>query len=124
VQGEYVWLPLDHLAEATAWELKPEGVCQGETCVPLSASQKAAILRNDQASNWFNFTAFARVIDEPVAVDQEKHIWQFGPPGWEWKSWGTGKTAPDFTAPDLAGHQHSIRELPGKKVLLLFWASW
>jgi hypothetical protein len=124
VQGEDVWLPLENLAAATAWELKPEGVCQGETCVPLSASQTAAILADDQTSIWFNFTAFARLIEEPVAVDQDERIWQFGPPGWEWKSWSAGKAAPDFTAPDLARHQHSLRELRGKKVLLLFWASW
>jgi AhpC/TSA family len=123
VRGDDVWLPLDNLESATGWELKPEGVCRGETCVPLSSSQKRALLGDEKTPSWFNFSEFARLIEEPVAIDQEERVWYFGPPGWEWKS-RSADAAPDFTAPDLAGHQHSLRELRGKKVLLLFWASW
>jgi peroxiredoxin len=32
--------------------------------------------------------------------------------------------APDFELPDLAGRLHTLSELRGKKVFLLFWASW
>jgi hypothetical protein len=122
--GEDLWLPLDDLLSATSWELKPEGVCRGETCVPLSSSQRAAMLREEQASTWFNFSEFARLIESPVAVDHEARTWYFGPPGWEWKSWSEGRAAPDFTAPDLTGQLHSLHELLGRKVFLLFWASW
>jgi hypothetical protein len=124
VRGDDVWLSLDELASATTWELKPEGVCRGETCVPLSPSHKAAVLGDDKTPSWFNFSEFARLIEEPVAIDLEERVWYFGPPGWEWKSRSAGHAAPDFTAPDLAGHQHSLREMRGKKMLLLFWASW
>ena len=82
------------------------------------------MLREQQASTWFNFSEFARLIEEPVAVDHEARTWYFGPPGWEWKSWSAGKAAPDFTAPDLKGQLHSLHEIRGKKVFLLFWASW
>ena len=122
--GEDVWLPLDDLLSVTSWELKPEGVCRGETCVPLSSSQRAAMLREEQASTWFNFSEFARLIESPVAVDHEARTWYFGPPGWEWKSWSAGTAAPDFTAPDLTGQLHSLHDLLGRKVFLLFWASW
>jgi hypothetical protein len=124
VRGDDVWLPLDELPAATAWELKPEGVCRGETCVPLSPSHKAAVLGEEKTPSWFNFCEFARLIEEPVAFDEEERVWYFGPPGWEWKSRSAGNGAPDFSAPDLAGHQRSLRELRGKKTLLLFWASW
>ena len=122
--GEDVWLPLGDLLSATSWEVKPEGVCRGETCVPLSSSQRAAMLREEQASTWFNFSEFARLIEAPVAVDREARTWYFGPPGWEWKSWSEGRAAPDLTAPDLTGQLHSLHELLGRKVFLLFWASW
>ena len=34
------------------------------------------------------------------------------------------KPAPDFTLPDLAGTQHTLSSLRGRKVLLATWASW
>ena len=82
------------------------------------------MLRDEQASTWFNFSEFARLIEAPVAIDREARTWYFGPPGWEWSSWSEGNAALDFTAPDLAGQLHSLHDLRGKKVLLLFWASW
>jgi len=82
------------------------------------------MLRNEKASTWFNFTDFARLIEEPVAIDHETRTWYFGAPSWEWKSWSASKAAPDFTAPDLAGRPHALQQLRGKKVFLLFWASW
>jgi hypothetical protein len=35
-----------------------------------------------------------------------------------------GDPAPDFTLPDLAGVQHSLRDHRGKKVLISSWAPW
>ena len=120
ISGADVWLPLERLESAAGWELKPEGVCRGEICVPLPPARKDAIVRDE----WFNLTEFARLIEEPMANDAEERIWSFGPPGWDWKSRTSSDIAPDFSAPDLAGQQQSLRELLGKKVLLLFWASW
>ena len=36
----------------------------------------------------------------------------------------SGQTAGDFTLPDLAGRQHSLKDLRGKVVMLDFWATW
>lgn len=35
-----------------------------------------------------------------------------------------GTAAPDFTLGDISGKQVSISSLQGKKVVLVFWASW
>jgi peroxiredoxin len=32
--------------------------------------------------------------------------------------------APDFTLPDLEGRPHALFDYRGKKVFLVFWASW
>ena len=124
VSGSDSWLPLEELESAFGWGLKPEGVCRGEICVPLPPTKRDAIVRDEDSSTWFNLTEFARLIEEPIASDVEERIWSFGPPGWEWKSRTSSDIAPDFAGPDLDGKHHSLRELLGKKVLLLFWASW
>ena len=119
-----LWLPVDGLLSATGWQLKPEGMCQGEVCVPLPPKRKDAILEQAGSSTWVSLTEFARLIEQPVARDDRERVWSFGPPGWSWKSRGSTAAASDFVASDLTGEQHSLRELLGKKVFLLFWASW
>jgi len=37
---------------------------------------------------------------------------------------GRATAAPDFTVPDLAGHQLQLRDFKGKVVFLNFWATW
>ena len=69
-------------------------------------------------------TEFARLIEQPVAHDEKNSLWYFGPAGWEWKSRLTSRQAPDFALPDLTGGLHTLSELRGKKIFLLFWASW
>ena len=35
-----------------------------------------------------------------------------------------GSVIPEFSLPDLDGHQVNIREFLGKRVALFIWASW
>jgi hypothetical protein len=115
-----LWVPLSELKALSGWELKPEGVCKDEVCVPVPDARRHALIRDGE----FNLTEFARLIEQPVADDENQGVWYFGPPAWEWKSRLTSRMAPDFTLPDLSGHLHTLSELQGKKVFLFFWASW
>ena len=120
LQGDDLWIPLSELKALTGWELKPEGVCKDEVCVPLPNARRQAFVHGTD----FNLTEFARLIEQPVAHDEKHGVWYFGPAAWEWKSRLTSRVAPDFSLPDLSGHIHTLSELKGKKVLLLFWATW
>jgi hypothetical protein len=122
--GPELWLTLPELTSMTGWELKPEGVCKDEICVPVPDARRAALIRSERAGTSFNLTEFARLIEQPFAHDEKNAVWYFGPAGWEWKTRLTSKEAPDFELPDLAGRMHTLSELRGKKVFLLFWASW
>ncbi len=123
-EGDALWLTLSELTATTGWELKPEGVCKEETCVPVPAARRAAMIRTQPSGTQLNLTEFARLIDQPVAHDQATSVWYFGPAGWEWRTRLSTRVAPDFALPDLSGRVHSLSDLRGKKILLLFWASW
>ena len=115
-----LWVPLSELKAVSGWELKPEGVCKDEVCVPVPDARRHELIRDEV----FSLTEFARLIEQPVAHDENNGVWYFGPPAWEWKSRLASRVAPDFTLPDLSGHLHTLSELKGKKVFLLFWATW
>lgn len=119
-EGDALWIPLSELKAVSGWELKPEGVCKDEVCVPVPDARRQALIHDQE----FNLTEFARLIEQPVARDEDHGVWYFGPAAWEWKSRLTSRVAPDFSLPDLSGHLHSLSELQGKKVFLLFWATW
>ena len=124
VDGDELWLTLADLTAATGWELKPEGVCKDEICVPVPEVRRQALISEHPTGTRFNLTEFARLIDQSFAHDERQAVWYFGQPGWEWKSRLISIMAPDFELPDLFGQTHSLSELRGKKVFLLFWATW
>jgi hypothetical protein len=121
-QGDNLWLALDELEAATGWEVKPEGVCLDDVCVPLPARQEGEFLSQD--GSLFNFAAFHRLLGQPVVHDEAQRVWLFG----EGAASRTGAlrspVAPDFTLPDLDGHLHSLSDYRGKKVVMTAWASW
>jgi len=123
-QGDELWLTLPELTSVSGWALKPEGVCKDEACVPVPEARRAALIRDGASGPLFNLTEFARWIEQPFAHDENNATWYFGPAGWDWKDRLASRLAPDFSLPDLDGHVHTLSELRGKKVFLLFWATW
>ena len=123
-EGERLWVPLADLERSTGWDLKPQGLCQGETCVPIPADRKRDWL--DEKNGRFDLAAFAGYLGEAVVRDRERVAWSFGPAVREAKApGGSGPvTAPDFTLPDLDGKLHSLSAYRGRKVFLFCWASW
>jgi hypothetical protein len=123
-EGDSLWITLPELKAATGWELKPEGVCKDEICVPVPEARRASLIREQSSGSLLNLTEFARLIEAPVAHDARSSTWYFGPASWEWKTRLGSREAPDFTLPDLGGQMHSLSDLRGRKVFMLFWASW
>jgi len=119
-QGDDLWMPLGELRTAAGWELKPEGLCRDERCVPISPAQRDRFLRGDMV----NLAALARRLDQPVVHDDAHAVWFFGESADARRSALASLKAPDFTLPDLDGEMHSLSDYRGRKVLLLSWASW
>lgn len=119
-----LWVTMADLKRATRFEVKPQGVCRDSLCFPLPKSRKSEFVAKKGAVSWFNLSAFARLIQQPMAADEKHAVWYFGPRLQETDTHLSSLEAPNFTLPDLTGKAHSLAEFRGKKVLLLTWASW
>ena len=118
-----LWITTVDLKRATGFALKPQGVCRDELCFPLPKSREQEFIRKNSANTWFNLTAFARLVHQPVAHDEALATWYFGLRS-DQRQGLSSLEAPDFTLPDMNGKVHSLSDFRGKKVLLLTWASW
>jgi hypothetical protein len=119
-----LWITTGDLTRATRFVIKPQGVCRDELCFPLPKSRKAEFVSKKSAVTWFNLSEFAKLIRQPVVVDQKNRVWYFGARNAEQNGYLTSLEAPNFTLPDLSGKLHSLADFRGKKVLLVTWASW
>ncbi len=68
--------------------------------------------------------AIATTLDRPLAVDVEERMAFLGVSARERAARLASLQAPDFTLPDLEGHQHSLAEQRGRKVFMVAWGSW
>jgi hypothetical protein len=120
-----LWITTADLTRATRFEVKPQGVCRDELCFPLPKARKQEFLRKSQgkSKDWFDLTAFAALVHQPVAHDATLSTWYFGLRSDQQQRLASLR-APDFTLPDIEGKPHSLSALRGKKVLLVTWASW
>jgi hypothetical protein len=122
-EHDRLWIPLDDLERSTGWTAKPEGLCRGEVCVPVPAGRATAWL--DGEPRRLDFAAFAAHLGHPVARDDDRGIWAFGPAADRGAASPPGPiVAPDFQLPDLDGNLHALSDYRGRKVLLYAWASW
>ncbi len=123
-----LWTTLDDLTRATGFVLKPQGVCRKELCFPLPKARKSEFLitrsTNGNKIQWFNLSAFARMLHQPVAYDHALATWYFGTRPEVQSNYLQSLEAPNFTLPDMEGHPHSLTDFRGKKVLIITWASW
>jgi hypothetical protein len=118
-----LWITTTDLKQATRFEVKPQGVCRDVLCFPLPKSRKSEFLRKESGKSWFNLSAFADLVHQPVAHDAGSSAWYFGLRS-DQRQGLASLQAPDFTLPDINGKMHSLSDFRGKKVLLVTWASW
>ena len=121
-EGDNLWLSNADLTAASGWELKPEGACKGDVCIPISPLREVEFVRGGGKA--FNLGAFARHLSQPVVHDDKAGVWYFGEAAAKRSDALRSLEAPDFELPDLDGKMHKLSDYRGKKVLLAAWASW
>lgn len=120
-QSDDLWMSTRELQAATGWELKPQGLCREERCVPVPPARRDQFVR---AGDMVNLAALARELGQPVVHDDPHALWFFGESADTRRNTLASLKAPDFTLPDIDGNLHSLSDYRGSKVLLLSWASW
>ncbi len=105
----------DQLKSRMGWEIKPEGACKAEICIPLASPVLTA-------TGSIDVSKLAERLRMPLIHDPAAGLWALGPEGGATAL--TTAVAPDFELPDWQGQTFRLNSLRGKKVLLVAWASW
>ncbi|MCW2544262.1 MAG: Redoxin domain protein [Frankiales bacterium] len=108
--GPDLALTPEALLEATGWELKPQGLCRGDVCVPgsfenLTLTAVAAALRRPLAVQLLEGAAVA-VLGEPAGSTVL-----------------AGEIAEPLTLPDVDGNPVQVTG-SGRKTAVVAWSTW
>ena len=104
-------------AAGTGWEVKPEGACRAEVCVPLPPEARRG--------EGIDVEVVADRLGMPIVADEAHGLFSIGPATLPSGRALSTAIAPELELPDLrTGEQFRLSSLRGQKVLLLAWASW
>lgn len=99
----------EEFAAGTGWDIKPEGACKGEVCVPLPDGYSAVNA--------------ADRLGMAVVENEAAGLLAFGPESLNGRALVTAQ-APDVVLPDLDGNEFHLSSLRGKKVVVVAWAPY
>jgi len=94
----------------TGWEIKPEGACKGEVCVPLGGGD-------------FDVRAAAERLGMAVVSDDATGRHAIGPESLGGRALTTA-VAPDVVLHDLDGNEVRLSDHRGEKVVVVAWAPY
>ena len=100
----------ERFATGTGWQIKPEGACKGEVCVPLDRSGWDVVRTAERLR-------MALVHDEPTG------LWALGPESLGDRALVSAQ-APELVLEDLDGLEFRLSSLRGQKVVLVAWAPY
>ena len=109
-----LWIRAVDLPRINDFHVKPQGACKDDTCIPIPRDMKRG--------QWFNLSAFARRVHQPVV--QDSGVWSFGEIPLLKGAYLESRVAPDFSVPDRSGKIVRLSDFKGKKALVITWASW
>ena len=119
-----LWVTTEDLTRVNGFELKPEGACLDEICVPVKQDEDGDMFVRRHGKSWFNVTELADKLQQPVAVDYEASVFSFGAIPVTRTSFREQAIAPNFELTDMNGETVQLSDFKGKKIMLLTWASW
>ena len=112
--GNDLWVRAADLPRVNEFELKPQGACRADICIPVAKD-----LKNGE---WFNLTGFAHKVGQAFVADSG--VWSFAEVPVLRGTYYNSRIAPDFAVPDRKGRVVHLSDFRGKKALVITWASW
>ena len=119
-----LWIVPADLPRVNGFELKPEGACLDELCIPVLQDRDSELLVIRSGQKWFNVTELARSLQQPFVADHDQRVWSLGEIPVTRTRFLSAAVAPDFALPDRQSTLVRLSDFRGTKVLLVTWASW
>jgi hypothetical protein len=104
----------DELQQRTGWELKPEGLCKADRCVPVPSGASS--------DGRLDMRAVADRLGMPLVHDDRHDLWALGPESG--RRVLESAALPPIVLADVDGRPFDLASLRGQKVLIAAWASW
>jgi hypothetical protein len=104
----------EELERQTGWELKPEGLCKDDQCVPLPDGSGT--------DGVVNLTVVAERLGMPLVHDEGHGLWALGPEAGDRVL--ASAELPPIVLTDVDGRPFDLASLRGEKMLIAAWASW
>jgi hypothetical protein len=106
------------LREVTGWELKPEGLCRDDVCVPTRSRPDVRV------DGRVDLRVVADLLDRPLAIDADTAVAAIGESAATRAAQLAEGRLDDIVLQDLDGRSFSWPEIGRKKKVLVTWASW
>ena len=106
---EQLDIDADAFREGTGWDIKPEGACKGDVCVPLPGG--------------FDVTSAAQRLGMALVHDEQQGLWALGPESLSGRALVTAQ-APELSLNDIDGNMFHLSSLRGRKVVLVAWSPY
>ena len=108
---DHVDIDAREFTAGTGWEIKPEGACMSDVCVPL------------QPGDGFDLRSTAEQLGMALVHDADVGLWALGPASLGSRALASAE-APDPELPDFDGNEFRLSSLRGQKVVLVSWAPY
>lgn len=105
-------LTAEQFAAGTGWEIKSQGACKAEVCVPLAGS-----------AGDFNVRAAAERLGMAIVTDATTAMSAIGPESLGERALATAQ-APELVLEDLDGNEFRLSSLRGQKAVIVSWAPY
>lgn len=94
---------------ATGWDIKPQGACKADVCVPLPGG--------------FDLIAAADRLGMALVHDAGRGLWALGPESLGGRALVSAHAA-ELVLNDVDGHEFRLSSLRGQKVVIVAWAPY